>query len=288
MRHLLAVLVSAQMAVFAVPLQAEENTGSVAEANAVPHRAEVEEALLRGRQMFLYDQAAWHATDRMLADFKNKPDKQMRGYVVLPGSKKGRLDTIFYGETGGKLAEFARYEVEGHEVVSGGVMKKGERPPLSPLAERMVAARTAASEEVDVRGYERCNAANLNTLVLPPDANDVISAYVLTAPVSNQSYPLGGHYRVDVGPDGKVLNSRRFLNSCFSLDFGASGDHGDSVGVFVTHLLDKHPTEIHVFSSYYVPLSLMVGTVDNELLWGLQGGQFLGVSKIGDPATSED
>jgi len=289
MRHLWAMLVAAQMAVFAAPLYAADGSSAVAEAGAeVPHRAEVEEALVRGRRMFLYDQAAWHATDKMLADFKGKPDKRMRGYVVVPGSTYDRLATIFYGEIGEKLVEFARYEVEGQNVVSGGIMKNGERPPLSPLAERLVAARTAAIEEADVREYGQCTEANINTLVLPPDANGVISAYVLTAPDSNQSYPLGGHYRVDVGPDGKVVNSRRFLNSCFPLDFGQKAGGTEAIGVYVTHLLDEHPTEIHVFSSYYIPLQMMVMTIDNKIVWQIEGGTFLGATSMDEPAATAD
>ena len=86
---------------------------------------------------------------------------------------------------------------------------------------------------------------------------------------------MGGHYRFELGADGKVRDSRRFMNTCFDAAFGqAAGAPAGSTlsSIVLSHLLDPQPTEIHVFASYYLPVTLMVATTENRLLWSIRQG----------------
>ncbi len=229
----------------------------------------VQAAEARGLEMYRYDQSAWHATDRFQADLGNRPTDRFRGYIVLP-SEGDRLATVFYGVIDGRQVEMARYETLDGRVVGGQVFAEGEQPALSDLALQMIAARATALKEAEARKYGICG-QSINTLILPPDSAGVISAYVLTPPVNSGSYPIGGHYRIDIGPDGKVVSARRFLNSCLEGVYETEAGE-QSVAVVASHLLDPQPTEIHAFASRYLPVQLMLATTGNQLMWALNRG----------------
>ena len=111
----------------------------------IPHYDAMRQAAARGRELYLYDQAAWHATDRFREEFDFENASFMRGYVVVPRDD-GRLDTVFYGEIDGRLVEVARYTVDGNRVEEGGLLPENARPPLSEIAMRMANARQTAAE----------------------------------------------------------------------------------------------------------------------------------------------
>jgi hypothetical protein len=288
MRNLLAAAMLGLSAI-AVPVSAQETVSEEEAAAKIPHYREMKAAIVRGREMYFYDQAAWHATDRMLEDWGERPTTDLRGYIVLPGEGDG-LDAVFFGEQEGKTVEFARYRVEGSKVVGGGPADEDARPELSPLGRRMVAARGIALDEARQQEFGFCNRERPNTLILPPDADDIVSVYFLTAPVSNDAYPVGGHFRIDVDAAGKVTNSRRFLNTCFVAEYGkaAGGDDGRPVALVLSHLLDPQPTEIHVFASYYIPVDLMVVTTENELLWSVARGNIGFAGSLDDIEKKDD
>ncbi|HTN13891.1 MAG TPA: hypothetical protein VL094_03710 [Sphingomonadaceae bacterium] len=293
-----AILGAAIVVAFQVPAAAED-TGLAAVEGERSYAAEVAEAERIGREMFLYDQAAWQATDRFLPRLGKLPQEQLRGYIVIPG-EDGLLEAVFYGEVDGALREFARYDVREGKVVGGGILAAADRAELSPLAQRLVAARDAAIAEVIAKDYRFCSDQRPNTIVLPPDANDIVSAYLMTAPVSNASYPLGGHFRVDVGPDGKAGYSRRFLNSCFDAPFGSGEGNGkkkkkgkadapvEPEALVVTHLLDPYPTEIHAFVSRYLPIGMIVVTTPNRGMWAVEGGRISFAGPLPEEERQED
>lgn len=107
---------------------------------------------------------------------------------------------------------------------------------------------------------------------------------MLTAPTTNDNYPLGGHYRFTYGADGALLSHRRFLNSCFAvpLQGGAAQlpDGGRATGIVVTHLLDDFPTEIHFFVSRNIPLAMIVGTINSGTMWTIQDGVMAGTAPL--------
>lgn len=252
----------------------------------IPHYEAMKAAATRGREMYLYDQAAWHATDRFREQFDFDEAAFMRGYIVLPRDD-GRLDALFYGEIDGTLVEVARYSVSEDRVVEGGLLPENARPPLSELAARMAAARQTAADQMRGRDYSLCAAAGANSIVLPPNADGTITVYILTPPTTNDTYPIGGHFRFEVGADGEVTGSRRFMNTCMKAPVsGAGAPAGSTLQVFgVSHLLDPHPTEIHVFASFYMPVMLLVTTTENEQTWSVRQGS---VGYVGDLKNASD
>ncbi|KPL69757.1 hypothetical protein SZ64_17805 [Erythrobacter sp. SG61-1L] len=288
--HWKAILGAVTVCALQVPAAAEDIAPSPAEAE-VPYAAETARAEKLGLQMYLYDQAAWLATDSFLPDMGKLPQKQLRGYVVVPG-QGDRLEAVFYGEVDGELTEFARYDVDKGKVVSGGILAKADRVALSPLAKRLADARAVAIDEVIAKSYGFCSDQQPNTLTLPPDENNIVSVYVMTPPVTNDSYPLGGHYRVDVDAQGKAIHSRRFLNSCFEVQYrNAKDENGkpmEPTALVVTHLLDPYPTEIHAFASRYLPVELMVVTVDNKAMWSVVQGDIAYAGQLSGLDEAED
>lgn len=230
----------------------------------------------RGAAMFAYDQAAWHATDRFRADLQAggrdlaDPALQLRGYVVEPDGAK--LLVTFYGEQEGGLAARARYFVQSGERVDGGMLGTAENRALSALALRLIAARDVAIARMSMPDHALCSDSPANTLVLPPDPAGVIHAYVLTSTIDARIYPAGGHYRFDVGANGALVGERGFMKACFPLDIAKARKDKASL-LFLTHLLDPQPTEIHAFVSRNVPLPLIVGTVSNRAMWSVANGQ---------------
>jgi hypothetical protein len=245
-----------------------------AEVARIPDEAESSAAKLaeqRGAEMYTYDQAAWHGTDRFRADitaagieFNSLPHRGIKGYLVEPGDGKALILT-FYGEDAAGRWAFARYRYEDGRISGEGLLPPGDRQQLSPVAGRMADARRVALLQFQKPGHELCSSSPPNTLVLPsPDGGS--SVYVMTSTTDPTSYPAGGHYRFDVSASGQLTGERRFMKSCFPVNFGEKDGKRPEM-VFLTHLLDPQPTEIHAFVSQNIPLPLAIGTVANRMIW---------------------
>jgi hypothetical protein len=229
--------------------------------------------------MYAYDQAAWHGTDAFLEDLKRSDADQsaLRGYVVEPGGE-GLLKATFFGMRDGKYFAFASYWVRGGKVERGGIIEPDGARELSLLALRMIEVRQKAIKHLQKGSYAFCNRASPNTLVLPPRADGSMQVYVMTASVSNGSYPAGGHYRFDFDAANTLVGERAFMRSCLDVQYAGRGSERP-VAAFVTHLLDPQPTEVHVFVSRYVPIPLMVGTQSNRETWSVTGGKIEAITK---------
>ncbi len=97
----LAVLAGLVLHVSVVPVAiAQQAIDEETARSSIPHYDAMKRAATRGREMYLYDQAAWHATDRFLADWGERPTDWLRGYFVERG-EDGGLTAVFFGEEGG-------------------------------------------------------------------------------------------------------------------------------------------------------------------------------------------
>lgn len=257
-------------------------------ASATPTAAELvtaSEAEQRGDEMFAYDQAAWHATDRIQADIRRRGSsvdvltaQGLKGYIVEPG-ESGSLLATFYGEREGRRFAIARYIVAGSTVTGGGFVEADSGRDLSLLAQRMIDAREKAVAAMLKPDHGLCSESPANTLVLPPRGDGKLPVYILTSTIERDIYPAGGHYRFDFDIDGKLVGERRFMKSCFDLDYRPKDGVQPEV-VFLTHLLDRQPTEIHAFVSRNVPFRLMVLTVPSGAIWGIGNGHIEYVSDV--------
>ncbi len=261
MRYLISILATGLM--IASPVMAKEPSEKAEAANV--------KSMELGQQLYLHDQAAWHGTDALAETVDMSAQNDLRGYVVEP-LDNGNLGLVFFAEDQEGHHEFARYEVAGSKVIGGGVHDAETRIALSPMLESIVAARAAAIEEFQKQEWGFCTRSSANFIGLPPDEDGVIKIYLLTSTTEENSYPFGGHYRFDVTPDGKVKSSRKFTNSCLTmgLEDGPEGQKPYALGV--SHVLDKHPTEIHYFQSYYIPARVFV-IIDGDA-WVLNKGKY--------------
>lgn len=219
----------------------------------------------RGAQLYAFDQAAWHTTDSLLA--QKLPDATMgaiRGWVVEP---RGELLTVtYYGLDGDSAYAIYVADFRDGKVVGERVPKTDADRALSATGQRMAAARGVAGGQLPTKCVDR----PFNTVVLPPQPGSaVIPVYLLTPMVTNGVYPAGGHHEVDIGADGKVAATRDFSKSCLSIGALDPAGAKTAVAMFVTHLLDPHPTEIHVYLSLWSGKPIYVGA--GEKVWEVAG-----------------
>ncbi len=269
MRNLIAGL--AALTLVSIPVAARQPSGDVA--------AENDRAEALGRQIYLHDQAAWHGTDALAEEVDVSKHQELRGYVVDP-LDNGNLGLVFYAKDDGGHYEFARYEVDGSTVVGGGRHVGEERIRLSPILERLVAAKGTAIGEAVKRKWGLCTTYSPNFVMLPPDDEGMIAVYLLTSTQEEGVFPFGGHYRVEVDAEGRVQDARKFTNNCLNMRVkkGPNGENPFALGV--SHVLDEHPTELHYFQSNYVPIQVFV-IIDGDA-WVIDKGEFRKITDLQD------
>lgn len=218
--------------------------------------------MARGDLLYAYDQSAWHVTDAALKAIPKESISLLRGYVVTPAP--GGYRTTFYG---GELGSHFRVYTaiwSNRSIVQPELLAADKRVPVTADEERMIAAKTIALGRLGE--LQNCSNGKLNSAVVPgATPQDPVSVYIMTPSTRNNAIPMGGHHRIDV-KDGAVVASRKFTNSCIELERpqGAS-KKGAPVAMFITHLLDPVPTEIHAFAVQSVGLPMYVAMKDGAI-----------------------
>ena len=216
----------------------------------------------RGRLLIAIARAGILATQDMLTRVSDPEGAGISGWIAQP--EGNGMTVTFYsdGDPGPKAVY--RANVLGGRVMSREIFLGPDRPALTPLQARMAAAR-AATEGLDHRA---CTAQPFNVFVVPPaSASAPIDVYQVTAPTQRGHYPLGGNYRTTIAPDGTVAESRGFTNSCLDIEAAAPTAGQPARPIGVTHLLDRTPTEIHVFLALWSGHPLLVATGDPQRIW---------------------
>jgi len=229
-------------------------TAKTPEVLTAVEQLQLRDNLNRGRQIYDYDQAAWHTTDAMVEHVPEAQRARVQGWVVTPAS--GGHKATYFGREGDR--RFVVYSAvwDGTKIRSEIVAPAGSRQPLSAEEDRLATALETAMPTARTLG--RCSSAQFNAVVLPGKTpGDLISVYLLTPQTKEGEYPFGGHYRIDL-KNGTVAGQRPFTKSCISLN--TKGTTTQTVAaMFITHLLDAVPTEIHVFAMLTTGKPLAVG-----------------------------
>lgn len=241
-----------------VPAQAQTPPPAAADETAT-----LANIVLMGRTLHALDRAAWVSTDVVRAKLPKARQKEVRGWIVEPAD--GKLVATYYG-----LKPAGPYGVYSAEVTQGKVSASHEideaGSTLSPVQLTMIKAReSVASSKIETCG------APFNTVVIPP-ANDKspVQVYLLSPQTKTGVYPAGKHFRITINPDGGV-SARPFTNSCLNIGAPALKAGEKPVGLMVTHLLDKTPTEIHVLLSLQSGMPVFVGTSQPDQVWQVNG-----------------
>ena len=227
----------------------------------------VAQAGLIGGLLFTLDRAAWVSSDALTTSVPKDQMQAGGGYVVEAVDQQTLRATYYRGEGEAARAFFVA-DVQAGKVVSH--RRLAEPVALTPHQLLLARARTGAADHARQNSFTPCTASPFNTVVLPSRNNGPIAVYLLSAQVDSASYPVGGHFRVVVSPEGKVLSSRAYSKSCINMALPKRSGGKTPAGLVVSHLLDPVPTEMHVFASFSLQLPLYVLTPDKRL-WKVKG-----------------
>lgn len=220
-----------------------------------------------GAQLHMFDRAAWVSSDALTAAVPRDRLAGIGGYVVE------RLDPDILRVTyyRGKAATAEGFFVA--DVRAGKVVKTqllAAPVALTSAQSQLARARELAAETARSRGYTPCSRQPFNTVVLPPREDGSIAVYLLSPQRDAGTFPMGGHYRVLVSADGRVVTSRPFSVGCLDMSLPKLPAGATPIGVVVNSVLDPVPTEIHVFASYSLRMPVFVATRDKRL-WKVTG-----------------
>lgn len=212
-----------------------------------------------GTALYRYQLAATkgqQALDQHLAG--QAPPDDMRGPLVFDEGSRWRA--VFYAYDTPQDACFALYTVlfepDGTDFVAR--VEHHELPlDVDPRPCR-------ARDRVTRLDLPRCGSAKSYTL-LPAKLDDARGFYVYALSTAERPdlASFGGHQRLHVNEEGdEILARRDFTKSCLELPVLSQTN-----ALVVSHGLDEHPTELHMFQSLVHSVPLMVVTTSNKLVW---------------------
>lgn len=248
-------------------------------------QARLDEAVERGRMIYAYDLAAAVSSDEMRRLMSQEQINPSRGWVVEPIEEELRV--TYYGLEGETPYAVAVFDVNDETVTRSEISEAQARPPLSTLGQRMASARSLALETASEAEYMLCDGPRPHTVVFPPDPLGVMSVYILTPQNDPDIYPVGGHFRVDIGRNGEVVQHRRFLNTCLAQDLSPEGSRGRPEGFVLSHLLDPIPTEIHALVARWTGTPVYVLTTENRRIWRVEADAITHTSTLDEASEPE-
>lgn len=224
-----------------------------------------------GTTMFWLDRAAWVASDDIVTRLPKERGPEVGGWIVVAAANGYHV--YFHGK--GAAADSIIYEADvlGNQVSNAVVRAKADPPALPAQAAAMAKAVRLAWQELALHpDWTPCADAHFNTIAMPPDADGSVSVYFLTPQTMTGSFPFGGHFEIVVSAAGQVVSSRRFTNSCLTLSKGPNPADVKGAGMYMTHLLDAQPTEIHVFQQFATGLPVFVAIQSTKAIWKVEDG----------------
>ncbi|MCW3838141.1 hypothetical protein ACFQ1E_19445 [Sphingomonas canadensis] len=255
MRHLFAA------ALLLAPLPAVAQAQPAPAPAAAPSASvpEVKAALERGERLYYYDFASALATDDYLAKAPGGR-QQVRGWIVEGPPQ----DTVvsFYGDgaDGPRILYSARFD-RGRPV-SSHLAAEGEQQPLTPAQKALAAARDAAAVAIAQAKVQPCGAPYFNALPLAGERpGDPVRVYFLSPRALEKSVPGGGHYVIEVPPDGVPRTIHGFSDICIELPVTAPGG-GPVQALGIAHRVDLMPTEIDAYLTLLSALPSRIVTAD--------------------------
>ncbi len=256
----------------AATLQMPPAAGQAAVAEPQLSAAQIQERVAQssalGSLIYAFDGAAWVSTDALMAAIPKDQLPTSGGYVVeiVDGAT---LRVTYYRGSAADARAFFVADVRDSKVVGQQVLP--QPVALSADQTRLVRAREIAIDDARKRAYPACTSASFNVVALPSGSGQ-IAVYLLTAQTTVETYAMGGNYRVLIAQDGRIVESRPFSKTCINVPQAKKDAKSKPAGIYVSHLLDPVPTEIHAFTSYSLKLPVYVSTPDQRM-WTVQGSR---------------
>jgi hypothetical protein len=192
----------------------------------------------RGRALYEYDQAAWHATDAVQA---THPIAQSIGRYIARKSEMGWR--VAFGHLNDSRDKFlVAYEATQGATAQEFTVKKCD-PPLEDDSSYLAAATAIDTALHDFQGERR----PYNVAVLPAPSEQLY-VYVIPAQTKTGIYPLGGDVRYLVTRDGSTIVDKRQLHKSIIETSPTSVPKGAKpVAGVHSHVLSDVPEDTDVF-----------------------------------------
>ena len=189
----------------------------------------------RGRALYEYDQAAWHASDAV--QMSNPSNVEGQRYIAK--KENGKWTVVF-----GKLSEDRNRFLISYEADEQATLRQFtvRQEPASRQDDGsfLYAARAIEAAMKDLGAANR----PYNVAVLPAPAEQLY-VYLYPAQTKARVYPLGGDVRYLVGADGtKILEKHQMHKSIIETAFPPGKK---VVSGFHTHVLSDLPEDTDVF-----------------------------------------
>ncbi len=210
---------------------------ALAEKNKPLSSSELAQITARGRLLAQYDEAAWHATDAVLAQ---KPENGTIQRYVAKHTEGGW--SVAFGHFNERKDKF----LVAYEAVQGATpeqfsVKKFD-PPMEDSGAYFLGAKAI---ETALRDFER-QERPYNTMVLPMESNQMY-IYIVPAQTADGVYPLGGDARFLISADGNIIVEKRQLHKTILEVKNSSADGRKQVAGLHTHVITDAPEDTDVF-----------------------------------------
>jgi hypothetical protein len=207
---------------------------------------ELDRSTARGRQLYEYDQAAWHATDALLAQ---KPDTSRVEFYVARKTEEGWL--VSWGKFNDANDAF---------LVSYQVLLKEGSPDRAEIRTLATAIENRDLEFFEARARKDAAARfgehgrPYNIAIIPAEAG--LYVYLIPAQTDDKVFPLGGDVRYLYSADGtKLLETRQMHKSVLEFQM-----QSNTVATFHTHVLSDSMEDSDFYYALAMNRSLTIAT----------------------------
>jgi hypothetical protein len=191
----------------------------------------------RGRALYAYDQAAWHATDAVVT---TQPTKGEDGRYIARKTEAGWIAAF------GHLSEARDAFLIAHLASQGKTPQEFSVEHFTtPKADTGFYFAAAKAVDLELKDFQGEN-VQYNVAVLPASEGQVY-VYVLPAQTKNSVYPLGGDERYTVSSDGNTLIAKHRMHHSI-LNFDTNDPQtAKIVAGYHVHVLSDVPEDSDVF-----------------------------------------
>lgn len=206
----------------------------------------------RGRMLYEYDQAVWHASDAV----QTANPKTVEGQRSIAKKDNGKWRVVF-----GKLSQdHSRFEIAYEAMQQDqsrqfAVQKEPE--------EREDGFFLFAARAIDLAMKDFGSASRPYDMAVLPAPEEQLYVYLYPAQTEARVYPLGGDARYLVSANGQKILERRQMHKTI-IETRPSSKGKKLVAGFHTHVLSDVPEDTDVFHvlTQDPPVPEMVGTAD--------------------------
>jgi hypothetical protein len=209
---------------------------TLAQRISLPSNSDLAAITARGRLLYESDQAAWHASDAVMAAHPPKEDigryiarKTDAGWEVAFGHLNESRDAFLVGVLATEGKSLQEFSVKRYET------------PQRDTGFYLAAAKGIEKVLKDFHGADR----PYNVAVLPADASQLY-VYLMPAQTEDGVYPLGADARYLISPDGAIVEKRQLHKGI--IPTGGPVPAGTTVAAGVhSHVLSDVPEDTDVF-----------------------------------------